>query len=158
MIHRLFRNQKLVPAAAHLYVSNERDKLIVASVHQNSDGIYFEQSGARLFDYWPNDEQLGQAFKDAFEAFAPKDADLRNHKKTDWPAYKASRLRSARAFESEYQLVSCYSLNESNAIVRASMVHPAVPEVELSTSFNPKLPASRIGTLLAKLFETARGV
>ncbi|ANH68189.1 hypothetical protein ABE85_12565 [Mitsuaria sp. 7] len=139
----------------HLYFSDAA--VIVAAMHRNLEGIYFEQADAtvRLAGV-PSAHELGRAFQSAFQSFSMVDADLRGAKRSDWPAFKASGARSVKQFEDEFRPVSCYSLNPGNAIVRASTPHARKSEVELSTSFNPLQSAEAIGARLLRLLETAK--
>jgi hypothetical protein len=153
-VSRLF-GDKPIARAVHLYAAVARDRVIVAAMHQNRAGIYYEQANVVLIDPWPDDAQLGNAFRDAFDAFVPRDADLRHTSLSDWPAYRASRLRSVREFERLFRAVHCYALNHSNAIVRASTPHPTCEGIELSVSFNPLLPAASVGGQLLRLIDAA---
>lgn len=155
-----FARKSVAPAAAsavQLYFSE--DVVIVAATHRNLAGIYFEQAGGTVrMAGVPSAHELGQAFQAAFRSFSMMEADLRNAKGTDWPAFKASGARSIRQFNDTFRTVSCYSLNPSNAIVRASTPHARNSEIELSTSFNPLMSAEIIGAQLLRLLEVAKAM
>ena len=53
-------------------------------------------------------------------------------------------------FERRYTAICCAGLNPSNAVVRASRLYPADPEL-LSTTFDPLSPPEEIGTVLLRL-------
>jgi hypothetical protein len=119
-------------------------------MHQVPGGIYYEQPGPVVVDVLqPAD--LGAAFRTAFDAFSLRGVDMATRKKSDWPAYIASGLRSMASFEREYTPICCASLNPSNAVVRASRLHPADPGMELSVSFNPLSHPEEIGSALLRL-------
>jgi hypothetical protein len=105
-----------------------------------------------LFDAWPDPEVLGRAFRNAFDLFTLKDADLRHARKSNWPAYLASNLRAVKQFELSFLRISCFGLNSENATVLASCAHPKIAGVELSVTFNPLLPALEIGNQIHSLF------
>jgi hypothetical protein len=134
-----------------LYISH--GSVIVAPLHKNVAGIYYEQATPQVLEGLPTAVQIGNAFRVAFDKFSIKDAQLHATKRSDWPAYRASGLHSMKAFEQTYRLVSCFGLNSSNAIVRAATAHPSCADIELSISFNPDLDAKAIGEHLIRLIE-----
>ncbi|HEU4852892.1 MAG TPA: hypothetical protein VFT37_12135 [Telluria sp.] len=140
----------------HFYVSAKG--VIAAAVHQNLAGIYYEQAAPITLEGMPTAMQLGDAFRTAFDRFSIRDTDLRNVKKSDWPAFEASGLRSIKEFERAYRLIGCYGLNGSNAVVRAAIAHPVESGVELSVCFNPLLPPAAIGEQLMRLAEVANAI
>ena len=124
---------------------------IVAAMHQVPGGIYYEQRTPVVVEV-QQPATLGAAFQTAFDAFSVvRDTDMSSMKKTDWPAYVASGMRSTTMFERAYTPICCAALNASNAVVRASCVYPANPELELSTTFNPLSSPEEIGTALLRL-------
>jgi hypothetical protein len=141
--------------AVNVYLSSSKDRVVVAPMHQNLAGIYYEQDNPLVLDSWPGPVELGNAFKRAFERFSVVDRDLSSRKSTDWPAFRASGDASVRSFEARYVLLSCHAMNASNSTVRAGSVHPTDPDVEISVVFNPLQSAQEVGGLLLKLFEVA---
>lgn len=127
--------------------------VVVAAMHQNLAGIYYEQADALVLGGAPAPAELGAAFRAAFDRFSVRDADLGDAKKSDWPAYRASGARSLKEFERAFRPVACYGLNPSNAVVRAATPHRALAGVELSVAFNPLGPAQDIGRSLWRLVE-----
>jgi hypothetical protein len=157
MIRSLFSRPSQAPVrGVHLYLS--ADHFIVAALHQNSDGIYFEQPGSLLTTGQPTPAELGAAFQRALGSFSLQDKDLRDAKRGDWPAFRASGLRSVKEFESAFRPMQCYSLDASNAVVRAVMQHPAYEGVELSVSLNPRLLPEAVGEKLLQLARAANAV
>jgi len=152
MLGKLFGTKKPpVTKGVHIYFS--KAGIVVMALHQNSSGILYEQSEAQTIDAQPDATQLGAAFREAFERFSIKDRDLSAAKKTEWPAFLASKLSSVKCFESSYRLMTCMSLNSSSSTVRASIAHPVADGVELSLCFNPLLPPQNIGEQLLRLIE-----
>lgn len=130
------------------------DRFIVAATHRTRAGVYYEQAAPAVLDV-ARPADLGTAFRAAFDACSVRDTDLSTWKKSTWPACLASGLRSVQAFEREYTAIRCAGLNPSNAVVRASAVDPADPELELSIAFNPYLAPEVVG---GKLLQLARRV
>nr|WP_314857654.1 hypothetical protein [uncultured Undibacterium sp.] len=129
--------------------------MIIAAMHQNFAGIYYEQLTPFVIQGKPTAEQLGSAFRDAFNGFSIKDANLSGFNRSDWPAFKASDLHTVKEFERRFKSISCVSCNSSNAVVRASVAHPTHPSIEMSVSFNPLAAPETIGVSLLHLFEAA---
>lgn len=144
------------PGGAHLYIAP--GGIIAAAVHRNLAGIYYEQAAPVRMEGTPTAAQLGDAFRSAFDRFSIRDLNLRDAKKSDWPAFQASGMRSMKQFERGYRLMSCYGLDASNAVVRAAIAHPDGGGVELSVSFNPHLPAESIGDELMRLAKAAGAI
>lgn len=154
MLRSLFgAPQPSVPRGVHVYLGP--DAAIVAATHQNLAGIYYEQADPQVLRTPIDPAQLGAAFRQAFDRFSVQDKNLRDARRSDWPAYQASGLRSLKDFERTYQTVLCYALNPSNAVVRASIAHPAHEGIELSCSFNPLLAPEVIGAQLLQLAKAA---
>ena len=128
---------------------------IVAVMHQNLAGIYYEQSAPRVTQGQPEAESTGRAFREAFDRFSSKDANLAEFKRSDWPVFKASGLRAVKEFERLFRVVNCVGINASNSMVRASVAHPMHPGIEMSVSFNPLLVHEVIGTGLMQLIKVA---
>ena len=138
-----------------IHVSRKLDRVIVAPTCRNKAGVYCEQDAVEVIAAWPAPDEFGAAFQRAFERFSTDDKGIREHKRSDWPSYKASGLRTISRFEQEFVYINCTGLNPSNAIVRASARHPINPNVELSVLFNPRSDESTIGKLLTELAHLA---
>lgn len=154
MLRSLFSlSRSSVIRGVHLYFG--REQVIVVPMHQNLAGIYYEQPGAMVIQAPLTVRQLGEAFSRAFAMFSVKDANLRDSKRSEWPAFVASGLRSIKEFERMYRCIGCYSVNSANAIVRASTSHPVFGNIELSASFNPHGSPEAIGAALIELRDAA---
>lgn len=145
--------QKELARAVNLYFSE--DAVVVAAMHVNAAGIYFEQAVATRLEVPLSAMNLGLAFRHAFNAFGPLEADLREWNKRDWPAFKASGLRSVKQFEDRFRPVTCCGVTPSNMSVCASTPHPRDSVVELSLTFNPLSPPEVIGEHLQRLIAVA---
>ena len=154
MIRSLFSRpeQPAIPGV-HLYFSD--DSVIVAAIHQNPDGIYYEQEMPLVISGQPTPEKLGAAFQRGLESFSVQGKDLKDEKRSDWPAFRVSGARSVKEFERSFRPMHCYALNPSNAVVRASIQHPTQEGIELSISFNPLLAPEAIGEKLLQLAHAA---
>lgn len=70
-------------------------------------GLYVEQTPVALISPDAPADTLGQSVWEALLSFrASASPDLASRKKTDWPAYRASGVKTVRAFEGGYVHVS----------------------------------------------------
>ena len=144
-----------VPRLVRVYFSEVR--LIVAPMHQASTGVYYEQLEPIVIEVPVGPAEVGAAFREAFDRFSVSNHNVPGTKKSDWPAFQASGVRSMKAFERQYLPVLCEGLNRSNAVVRASVAHPTEAGMEVSACFNPLLAEEEIGTLLLRVASAAGG-
>ena len=61
-------------------------------------------------------ETLGIEVQNAVALFKIKHADHREAKKSDWPAYKTSKLKSIKEFERLYKRLTISAVNETNIL------------------------------------------
>jgi hypothetical protein len=105
--------------SASLYLSDE--KAIVAACYYNAAGIRYEQEDPIVVDCWKEDDSITEALRTALDRFSFRERNLRNHKKSDWPAYNASALRTISDFEETYFVVSVFASNEYAVLYDASV-------------------------------------
>ncbi len=105
--------------SANLYLSAER--AIVAACHHNADGIRYEQEDPIIVDHWQNGESITVALRTALERFSFRERNLRDTKKSDWPAYTVSGMRKISDFERAYLAVSIFACNEAGVLYEASV-------------------------------------
>jgi hypothetical protein len=98
------------PSAA-VYISERRAKIIISPVDCIEKGFHTEQEPNAVLSYDCSTEMIGQAVWESLLLFRhTPNVNLRSRNKTDWPAYRASGVRSVRAFEEEYVRVSVVAL------------------------------------------------
>jgi hypothetical protein len=130
---------------------------IVAPTHASGDGgPYYEQECPIYLEPYASTD-LGSAIKKSFEKFSVKERNLRNLKKTDWPAYRASRCSSVKRFEAKFQHISISYLNSSGAMVEAQITFDDDPSYGVFTAFNPRLPDEVVGKKIEDLIHRFRG-
>ena len=156
LLSLLSRSKKPEIRCVNVYASSQC--FIIAAMHQNFAGIYYEQSEPVLIQGKPSAEELGSTFRNAFDEFSIKDVNLRETKRSDWPSFKASYLRTPKEFERSFRLIHCASCDASNAVVRASVTNPTHSDIELSASFNPLSAPKDIGASLLLLLEVAQAI
>jgi hypothetical protein len=113
-------------------------KIVLAPMYRNFESIDYEQEKAEImtFDGPISFEELG---RHAFETLLDcerKDRNLRNYKMSEWPAYRASGMRSIRQFEKSF--------------IRTELrTHPCYIEVEGSPTPNGDIHVGGFVTISA---------
>jgi hypothetical protein len=121
----------------------------------NSAGIYYEQDETLIVESWRNDVNLAVALRNALGKFGFREEDLRDRKKSDWSAYRASSCQSVRDFETSFLRIDVRALNESELFYDASARPPADSELRLHVTLNPYGSDEEIARLLIKLFDVS---
>ena len=99
-------------------------------------GLSTEQEGPIIVTEWRDPLLLSSAFRTAIQRFTRKDRNLYNCKKTEWPAYLASALRSVRRFESSYQAICVKAVNEAELFYEARTKPKEEDDIELCMLLN----------------------
>jgi hypothetical protein len=123
-------------------------------MHINDAGIYYEQSAWTVAE-WRDPATLGASIVKAISLFSPKDRNLRDANKSDWPAYKASGYKTMKTFEQEYSRIDISAVNEANLIFRACVMPHNEREIELCIAFSNGAEAAEIGRALIRLADAA---
>lgn len=89
------------PLSAVVHASKAHGRLILAA-QGGFHGATYETGHTIVLPYETDDAVLGQAVLDTLLLHQPVDCTARDMRVTDWPAFRASSLRSVRAFESSY--------------------------------------------------------
>ncbi len=105
--------------SASLYLSEER--AIVAAHHHNAAGICCEQEDPIVVAGWKENDSITEALRTALNRFSFRERNLRDKENSDWPAYKASGLRTISDFERAYLFVSVLARNEAAVLCEASV-------------------------------------
>jgi hypothetical protein len=138
---------------AHLYLAENRPA-IVAPVHFNSAGIYYEQENP-LMDESSDWSALGASLRVSINRFAFRETNLRDTKKTDWPAFRASGCRSVRQFEDLYLRIDVVAVNEAELFYHASCQPHGEEDIKLQVTLNRYGKDEEVDRLLRKLFKAS---
>ena len=110
------KKKKLIKNCA-LYISDKHNHLIVAPRIENKDGLNMEQENSKGFDLPISEEDLGQEIINAMNLYKFVNIGLEGKKISDWPAYKASKSKSMKAFENDYVYIGISNQNDGNLIM-----------------------------------------
>jgi hypothetical protein len=127
---------------------------IIAPRYATPEGVRYEQESPLVFRPF-SATNVGAAVKKAFEAFSVRAKDLRDMKKSDWPSFQASGVKSIKQFEAEFRQISVTFLNSSGMLVRAELPLPGDEAFSLCTTFNPRLPDEKVGESVLGLVDRA---
>jgi hypothetical protein len=137
---------------ARIFLADDQKPAIVAAMHYNAAGINYEQDEAVAITGWRESLQLVAALRSALERFSFRDRNLRDSKRSEWPAYRASGCRSIREFESSYFCISVHPANEAEIIYIAEARPLGEEEISLSVTANSRVD-KEIGQRVLKLYD-----
>ena len=124
------------------------EKTIVTPVYVNDAGIHYEQDTPIMIDRPLSSDELGKLAVAALITFAIKDRNLRDTKKTDWPSFKVSGIKSVRAFESAAIRLSVGTVN-ANLQIRG---WPSADDaIHVATCAAPAVQHSELGRLIMQV-------
>lgn len=86
----------------NVYISDKREKIIIAPCHEDKRGLVHEQEKCSIFDFPIDNNQLGNSLKNNLDLYYYMDEMYKMKKQSDWPAYKTSKCKTIRTFEKEY--------------------------------------------------------
>jgi hypothetical protein len=101
---------------ATVYIDRERRMAIVVSVHRNgAGGVLVEDGEPRVLTISEDRAELGAALQEALKASTVRPAkNLRDLKRSEWPAYQSSGRKSVKAFEADFIRLDVSGANEAN--------------------------------------------
>jgi hypothetical protein len=114
---RFFDKRKKIKRVM-IYISDKHNQIIIAPYYYNKAGISYEQEQIFEFDLNVDVSVLGEQVMKCFDKYEYKDKNLREHKLSDWVAYKASKSKSASSFEQDYYYISITGLTVDNYSIR----------------------------------------
>jgi hypothetical protein len=139
---------------ALLFLADGRPS-IIAATHINGPGIYYEQDDPAIVDC-TDTAALGASLRSALQRFSVREANLRDGKKSDWPAYRASHCPSIREFEERYLRCEVRAVNEAELFYDASCRPLGEAEITLHVTLNRYGLDEMMGKQIMRLFYAAR--
>ena len=91
-------------------------------------------------------------------SFYIKDLNLRNHKKSDWLAYKHSQSKTIRDFERRYIFISIDAANEYNLIFNAEAFPGYSDELSIKTFFSLNQKKDEIGKKIQMIYHQCKQI
>jgi hypothetical protein len=126
---------------------------IVAAMHHNLAGIYYEQESPVVLADWRKPVELAAALRLALRQFSLRDRNLRETKKSDWPSYRVSGCRSVREFERTYLRIAIRALNDAELLHDCSAQPCSEKDITLHVTLAVSGADEEVGRLVLRLFD-----
>ena len=128
---------------AAVYIDRQGKTAIMVALHRNGrGGCLVEDEQPRLITVTEYLEDFGKALLEVFLASEVRaERNLRHSKSTEWPAFKASGLRTVRKFESDFIRLELSGANSTNVICMIEGEPETNSELKIVASANPRLLA-----------------
>jgi hypothetical protein len=143
--------KKRFPQMIAIYLSKEYDKIILVPFFVDESWVHYEQETVEVLEFDINNEMLGDSIKRNLSKFAEKNDDSTKRNKKDWPAFKASNLKTVKEFEAKFSRISIAGLNEENLILSFDAETKSNDEIDLRTTISAYADNHEIGERLRKL-------
>lgn len=152
MLRLLKKSARPFIRQCHLYLPRDGGTAIIASTY-NHGGLFAEKATGAESCTTSNLEALGQLIKKKLsECEYKEDFNYSQTKSSDWPAYKASGLKTIKAFEKSFVWYSIRGANDAN--ITWQIVSPALLNgIELHSTVSASASADEIGRTAIKLHE-----
>jgi hypothetical protein len=132
--------------AVNVYLPLEGADALVVLVDEQ-DGAWVERPGGGVRLSAPDLQQLGAAVKGAFVQSQRREGPIQGIKRSEWPAYQASGVKTLKAFERDWVAHTLHGANTANIIMEVRSP-PFANEVSLTSSINPLLEDETVGRWL----------
>ena len=136
-----------------IYASSKHGQIIFAPMSKNFAGIRYEQEECFSCDFTISDLLLGECALKYFYLFNIKDKNLREHKSTDWPAFKHSKVKALRSFEADYIRVSVTGLDENNHTLRIEGLPYKDSDLSVTSMISAHTEPINIGDRINKVID-----
>ena len=147
------KEQEKFPKMVVLYVSAERNTILIAPQYVDESWLRYEQEEIDILDFNCTDDVLGAAIKRNFNKFAQKNMENKKRTSKDWPAYQATKLKSMKAFEETYFRISITGANEANIIMIFEADMKSKHEINLTSAISAFAENEELGRLTKKLHD-----
>ena len=134
-----------------VFMSQEYDKILLAPFFVDESWLHYEQEEIEALRFDVNDEELGESIKRNLKKFAEKNADTTKRNKKDWPAFKASNLKTVKEFETKFSRITISGLNEANLILAFDAETKSKNKIDLRTTISAYADNNELGDRLRKL-------
>lgn len=155
MLFKRTKNPQLKKSVS-IYISYLHGQIIICPRHQNNAGIKYEQDLCSLLELPVDPSALGDEVLRNFHLYSLNDKNVRDQKRTDWPAFKFSTLKTVKSFEDSYFFVDISGNNESNLILTIEAPFTNYEGLFITSRTSSALTNKKeIGERIIQVFETA---
>ncbi len=150
--NKISRTRKLTQCVS-IYISDKHRQIIINPKQENDAGIIYEQDNGNVSDFPIDKGMLGQLLIDNLNKYSIKDVNLRDNKRTDWPAFKQGKSKSVTTFEKEYIHIFITSTNDSNIILTLSGRPFVSSELTVDSTISFHADKSEIGRRVLNIYD-----
>ena len=139
---------------ARVFISRNENIAIIATMHYNGKGGFLYEDEKPVVMSSPIEpENLGQITLNALRATRIKILNINTmRKKSDWPAFKISKVKSMRKFEQDFICMHIRAANEMNLIYQIDGDPYVGSELHVSASISSAAKPENIGVCLLTVF------
>ena len=147
---------KKLKKSVAIYISQLHSQIIICAMYINDAGIRYEQENCTLLNFSVDHTRLGDEVIRNFNQFSLKETNLRDEKKTDWPAFKCSKLKTVKSFKDTFLSMSILGNNESNTILCIEAPLSKYDDITVNSNVSYSLlNAKEIGERIIKVYKIA---
>ena len=143
---------------ARVFISRHDETAIIVALHYNGEGgLLYEDEHPVVLRGPLEATTLGHETKvalDKTEIRAP--VSFADHKLKDWPAFKASRMRSGRQFERDFIYIRLSGANEVNLVYLIEGYPDKDAELTVLASISSGVAAEELGELIILVYRACR--
>ena len=143
--------KKQFPKSITVYLSKEYQSILIVPMHVDKSWVHYEQEEIQNIKFEASFEEIGQSLKNSLNKFCEKETNFTYRNKKDWPAFKASKLKTIKEFETKYSRISISGLNESNLILAFDASTTSKDDINLRTTISAHADNSDLGNRLLKI-------
>ncbi len=138
-----------------VYISEKRSEIIIAPISKEPKASYhYEQEDCEVLDLNSAADIIGEAVKRNFHKFDVREKKGGMGNKSDWPAFKASKEKSARGFEQNYRRISIRGITDRNDSLRIETKMNLPIEIELTSTVSAHCAPIDLGNRILKIYRS----
>ena len=131
-----------------VYASVKHDRIIYTP--NLYDGIYVEMKDPITSAYNIEDAEIGKLVKQEFARSEWGKTEMPS-KKSEWPAFQISEMKTISSFEQEYRRIAIMGANDANIIFEITVDLRRPDKIELFAAKSAVADDKEIGSLIKKL-------
>lgn len=133
-----------------LFLSQPNNKIIIAPLYLITRGATYEQEATEVLPFDSTVNEIGKRAKASLMLFEQPKKPLPPMKQSDWPAYRASKARSIKAFKSEYVYISIRTINTT---IQLEAWANGSEQIFVGAYISPACDSKAFGLLLLQIYQ-----
>jgi hypothetical protein len=138
---------------ARVFIGRVGSPVIVVGMHMDEHDVWYEDDNPTTLNKPFTAEDIGTAVAEAMRKTDRKARNTSDSKLTDWPAFKASGLRTVRRFEESFVEISVEGANAANmgAIITGSPEKDA--NLQVTSSISTGVVTAEFGERILEVYK-----